>query len=129
MTNVEQVVDVVVIGLGPGGEEVASRLADARLTVLGVERELVGGECPYWGCIPSKMIVRAAETLAEARRVHQLAGTAEVHHDYAPVARRIRAEATDNWDDSVAVRRFEKHGGRFVRGPGDVGGAAAGPGR
>jgi hypothetical protein len=42
---------------------VASRLADAGLTVLGVERELVGGECPYWGCIPSKMIVRGAETL------------------------------------------------------------------
>jgi pyruvate/2-oxoglutarate dehydrogenase complex dihydrolipoamide dehydrogenase (E3) component len=116
----EQTVDVVVIGLGPGGEEVASRLADAGLTVLGVERELVGGECPYWGCIPSKMIVRAAETLAEARRVHQLAGSAEVHPDYAPVARRIRAEATDNWDDTAAVRRFEKHGGRFVRGQATV---------
>lgn len=116
MTGIEQIVDVVVVGLGPGGEEVASRLADAGLTVLGVERELVGGECPYWGCVPSKMIVRAAETLAEARRVHQLAGAAQVYPDYAPVARRIRSEATDNWDDTVAVRRFEKHGGRFVRG-------------
>ncbi|MGH3776977.1 MAG: FAD-dependent oxidoreductase [Pseudonocardiaceae bacterium] len=109
-------VDVVVIGLGPGGEEVANRLVDAGLTVLGVERELVGGECPYWGCIPSKMMVRAAETLTEARRVHQLAGEAQVHPDYAPVARRIRADATDNWDDTVAVQRFEKRGGRFVRG-------------
>lgn len=116
MTGIEQTVDVVVVGLGPGGEEVASRLADAGLTVLGVERELVGGECPYWGCVPSKMIVRAVETLAEARRVHQLAGAAQVYPDYAPVARRIRSEATDNWDDTVAVRRFEKHGGRFVRG-------------
>jgi len=116
VTGIEQTVDVVVIGLGPGGEEVASRLADAGLTVLGVERELVGGECPYWGCVPSKMIVRAAETLAEARRVHQLAGAAHVYPDYAPVAGRIRSEATDNWDDTVAVRRFEKHGGRFVRG-------------
>lgn len=64
MTGIEQTADVVVIGLGPGGEEVASRLADAGLTVVGVERELVGGECQYWGCIPSKMMVRAAETLA-----------------------------------------------------------------
>lgn len=116
MTGIAQDVDVVVIGLGPGGEEVASRLADAGLTVLGVERDLVGGECPYWGCIPSKMIVRGAEALAEAGRVGQLAGTAQVHPDYAPVAHRIRAEATDNWDDTVAVQRFEKHGGRFIRG-------------
>src|SRR5947209_13620872 len=116
VTDIEQAVDVVVIGLGPGGEELASRLADAGLTVLGVERELVGGECPYWGCIPSKMIVRGAETLAEARRVDQLAGAAQVHPNYAPVARRIRAEATDDWDDTVAVQRFEKHGGRFIRG-------------
>lgn len=116
MADIEQTVDVVVIGLGPGGEEVASRLAEAGLTVLGVERDLVGGECPYWGCIPSKMIVRGAETLAEARRVEKLAGTAQVHPDYTPVARRIRSEATDNWDDTVAVQRFEKRGGRFVRG-------------
>jgi pyruvate/2-oxoglutarate dehydrogenase complex dihydrolipoamide dehydrogenase (E3) component len=116
VTDIEQAVDVVVIGLGPGGEEVASRLADAGLTVLGVERDLVGGECPYWGCIPSKMMVRGAETLAEARRVDQLAGAAQVQPDYAPVAHRIRAEATDNWDDTVAVRRFEKRGGRFIRG-------------
>lgn len=86
VTDIEQAVDVVVIGLGPGpgGEEVASRLADAGLTVLGIERELVGGECPYGGCVPSKMIVRGAETLAEARRVDQLAGIAQVHPDYAP---------------------------------------------
>jgi pyruvate/2-oxoglutarate dehydrogenase complex dihydrolipoamide dehydrogenase (E3) component len=116
VTGIEHALDVVVIGLGPGGEEVASRLADAGLAVLGVERELVGGECPYWGCIPSKMIVRATETLAEARRVNRLAGTAQVHPDYGPVARRIRSDATDNWDDSVAVARFEKRGGRFIRG-------------
>ena len=116
VTDIEQAVDVVVIGLGPAGEEVASRLADAGLTVLGIERDLVGGECPYWGCIPSKMMVRGAETLAEARLVNQLAGAAQVQPDYAPVAHRIRAEATDNWDDTVAVRRFEKRGGRFIRG-------------
>ncbi len=94
----------------------ASRLAEAGLVVVGIERELVGGECPYWGCIPSKMIVRAAEALAEAGRVDQLAGVARVHADYTPVARRIRSEATDDWDDTAAVQRFEKPGGRFIRG-------------
>jgi len=109
-------VDVVVVGLGPGGEEVAGRLASAGLDVVGIDAELVGGECPYWGCIPSKMMIRAANLLAEAGRVDTLAGTASVVPDWAPVARRIRDEATDDWDDSVAVERFEGKGGRFVRG-------------
>ncbi|MEV4479887.1 dihydrolipoyl dehydrogenase family protein [Micromonospora coxensis] len=111
-----EIVDVVVVGLGVGGEEVAGRLAEAGLTVVGVERNLVGGECPYWGCIPSKMMIRAANALAEARRVDQLAGTADVRPDWAPVAKRIREEATDTWDDRVAVDRFTGKGGRFLRG-------------
>ena len=53
-------VDVVVIGMGVGGEEVAGRLAQAGLAVVGVEDRLVGGECPYWGCVPTKMMIRAA---------------------------------------------------------------------
>jgi pyruvate/2-oxoglutarate dehydrogenase complex dihydrolipoamide dehydrogenase (E3) component len=118
-------VDVVVIGLGPGGEEVAGRLADAGLVVVGIEQHLVGGECPYYGCVPSKMMVRAADLLAEARRVAGMAGTATVTPDFAPVARRIRTEATDDWNDRVAVERFEKRGGRFVRGRGVL----DGPGR
>ncbi|MCX4387411.1 FAD-dependent oxidoreductase [Micromonospora peucetia] len=111
-----ELVDVVVVGLGVGGEEVAGRLAEAGLTVVGVERDLVGGECPYWGCVPSKMMIRAANAIAEARRVDGLAGSAEVRPDWAPVARRIREEATDTWDDTVAVERFTGRGGRFVRG-------------
>ncbi|WP_405428403.1 dihydrolipoyl dehydrogenase family protein [Micromonospora sp. NBC_00617] len=120
-----ELVDVVVVGLGVGGEEVAGRLAEAGLTVVGVERDLVGGECPYWGCIPSKMMIRAANALAEARRVDGLAGTAQVRPDWAPVAKRIREEATDSWDDKVAVERFTGKGGRFVRGSGRL----DGPGR
>jgi pyruvate/2-oxoglutarate dehydrogenase complex dihydrolipoamide dehydrogenase (E3) component len=111
-------VDVVVIGLGVGGEEVAGRLAEAGLTVVGIEDRLVGGECPYWGCIPSKMMIRAANLLAEGRRVDGMAGSAQVSPDWAPVARRIRDEATDNWNDQVAVDRFTGKGGRFVRGRG-----------
>jgi pyruvate/2-oxoglutarate dehydrogenase complex dihydrolipoamide dehydrogenase (E3) component len=108
--------DVVVIGMGPGGEEVAGSLAAAGLSVVGIERELLGGECPYWGCIPSKMMIRAADLLAEARRIPGMAGASTVSPDWAPVARRIREQATDSWDDRVAVARFEGKGGRFIRG-------------
>ncbi|HUE58098.1 MAG TPA: NAD(P)/FAD-dependent oxidoreductase [Acidimicrobiales bacterium] len=117
--------DAVVIGMGPGGEEVAGRLAEAGLDVVGIEKELVGGECPYWGCVPSKMMIRAANLLAEARRIPGIAGQAAVSPDWGPVAARIRDEATDNWNDKVAVDRFESKGGRFVRGEGCL----IGPGR
>jgi pyruvate/2-oxoglutarate dehydrogenase complex dihydrolipoamide dehydrogenase (E3) component len=109
-------VDVIVVGLGPGGEEVAGRLAEDGLTVVGIEAELVGGECPYWGCIPSKMMVRAADLLAEGRRIPGMAGLSVITPDWAPVARRIRDEATDWWNDKVAVDRFEGKGGHFIRG-------------
>ncbi|MGH8981560.1 MAG: dihydrolipoyl dehydrogenase family protein [Acidimicrobiales bacterium] len=108
--------DVIVVGLGVGGEDVAGRLAAAGLDVLGIEARLVGGECPYWACVPTKMMVRAAGSLAEAHRVDRLAGHAVVTPDWAPVAARIREEATDDWDDKVAVERFRSKGGRFVRG-------------
>lgn len=64
----EQQADLIVIGMGVGGEEVAGRAVEAGMEVLGIERKLVGGECPYWGCIPSKIIVRAGNALAEASR-------------------------------------------------------------
>jgi pyruvate/2-oxoglutarate dehydrogenase complex dihydrolipoamide dehydrogenase (E3) component len=118
-------VDVVVIGLGPGGEEVATRLADAQFAVVGIEQHLVGGECPYYGCVPSKMMVRAADLLAEARRVEGMAGHTTVTPDFTPVARRIRKEATDDWNDRVAVERLERHGARVLRGRGVL----DGPGR
>ena len=112
--------DIVVIGMGPGGEDAAGRLAEAGLHVTGVEARLVGGECPYWGCVPSKMMIRAASLLAEARRIPGLAGTSTVSPDWGPVARRIRDEATDSWDDKVAVDRFTGKGGHFVRGRGRI---------
>jgi pyruvate/2-oxoglutarate dehydrogenase complex dihydrolipoamide dehydrogenase (E3) component len=117
--------DVVVIGLGVGGEHVAERLAEEGLDVVGVEAELVGGECPYWGCVPSKMMIRAGNLLAEARRVPGMAGSAEVRPDWGPVADRIRDEATDDWNDQVAVDRFTGKGGTFVRGRATL----TGPGR
>ncbi len=112
--------DVIVIGLGPAGEVVGGDLGEAGLNVVGIEASLVGGECPYWGCIPSKMMIRAANSLAEVGRVEGLAGTASATPDWGPVAARIREQATDNWNDQVAVDRFVGKGGTFVRGRGVI---------
>jgi pyruvate/2-oxoglutarate dehydrogenase complex dihydrolipoamide dehydrogenase (E3) component len=116
-------IDVAVIGLGPGGEHVAAQLAQAGLSVLGVEKHLVGGECPYYGCVPTKMMIRAADALAEARRVPTLGGSVDVTPDWTTVAKRISDEATDAWNDQVAVDRLIDNGGRFSRGHGRLAGS------
>ncbi|MGH3628254.1 MAG: FAD-dependent oxidoreductase, partial [Sciscionella sp.] len=105
-------VDAIVIGMGPGGEAVAGALAEAGLEMVGIESHLVGGECPYYGCIPSKMMIRAADALAEGRRVPELAGASRIDPNFAPVATRIRREATTDWNDQIAVDRFTATGGR-----------------
>ncbi|MFC9972770.1 dihydrolipoyl dehydrogenase family protein [Spirillospora sp. NPDC127200] len=115
-----QDVDVVVIGLGPGGENAAGLLADAGLSVVGVEARLVGGECPYYACVPTKMMVRAAELLADGRRIPGMAGDATVRADWGPVAARIRDEATSDWDDKAAVDRLTGRGATVVRGRGRI---------
>ncbi|MDX6434333.1 MAG: hypothetical protein QOE54_6699 [Streptosporangiaceae bacterium] len=116
-------VDVILIGMGPGGEDAAEKLAEAGLVVAGVEARLVGGECPYFGCVPTKMMVRAAGVLAEGRRIPDFAGDAAVRPDWAPVARRIRSEATNDWDDKTAADRFTGKGGLLFRGRGRITGA------
>ena len=68
--------DVVVIGLGPGGEYAAGTMAEAGLHVTGVESRLVGGECPYYGCVPSKMMIRAANLIAAYQTFHRAIGDA-----------------------------------------------------
>lgn len=115
-------VDVVVLGLGPGGEYAAQKLAEAGLEVVGVEQDLVGGECPFFGCIPSKMMIRAADSLAEARRAGELGGRVDVRADWGLVARRIDKQATNHWDDRAHVTRLEEAGVRIVRGHGRLDG-------
>jgi len=109
-------VDVVVVGLGPGGESLAGRLAQAGLSVVGVDRHLVGGECPYYGCIPSKMMIRAADVLAEGRRIPDFAGSSVVTSEWKPVHARIRDEATADWNDQAAVDRLSDAGVTVVHG-------------
>ncbi len=109
-------VDVVVIGVGPGGEAVATKLAQAGLQVVAADEHLVGGECPYYGCVPSKMMIRAGNLLAEGRRIPEMAGSSEVDPDWSAVAKRIAEEATDHWNDQVAVDRLEDNGVSFARG-------------
>jgi pyruvate/2-oxoglutarate dehydrogenase complex dihydrolipoamide dehydrogenase (E3) component len=112
--------DVIVLGVGTCGEDLSLRLLGAGVSVIGIEASLVGGECAYWACLPSKMMIRAATALQEARRVDGLAGSAEVTPDWNPVAARIRIEATGGWDDSIAVKRFENNGGRLIHGRGKL---------
>jgi pyruvate/2-oxoglutarate dehydrogenase complex dihydrolipoamide dehydrogenase (E3) component len=116
--------DVVVLGMGPGGEDVAGRLAQAGLDVVGVEPDLVGGECPYWGCVPSKTMLRAAHLLAEARRVRGMAGDAVVRPDWARwpsgSARRRPTAGTTRWPWTASRARaagsFEARAEWSVRG-------------
>ncbi|MEP6477524.1 MAG: NAD(P)/FAD-dependent oxidoreductase [Actinomycetota bacterium] len=107
--------DLIVVGLGPGGEEVAQRAAEAGLDVLAIDRRLVGGECPYWGCIPSKVMARAGNSLAEASRAIGLAGDGTMTPAWSKLAGRVR-EVTRNWDDTVALQRHLDRGETFVRG-------------
>jgi pyruvate/2-oxoglutarate dehydrogenase complex dihydrolipoamide dehydrogenase (E3) component len=98
--------DVVVLGVGTSGEDLALQLASSGLDVIGVTDELVGGECAYWACVPSKMMTRAANLLTEARRADGSAGHTSVTPDWSMVARRVREEAAGGWDDAPAQARF-----------------------
>jgi pyruvate/2-oxoglutarate dehydrogenase complex dihydrolipoamide dehydrogenase (E3) component len=103
-------VDVIVLGVGTCGEDLSLRLLGAGLGVVGIEEALLGGECAYWACLPSKMMIRAANILQEARRVEGKAGHVEVTPSWDLMAKRVRTEVTGGWDDSYAVKRFTSRG-------------------
>lgn len=112
--------DVVVLGMGTCGEDAALRMLAAGLDVVGVEARLIGGECPFWACLPSKFMIRSANLLTEARRADGKVGEVSVTPDWGVVASRVRSEVTGSWEDSAGVERFQSKGGRFVRGWGKI---------
>jgi pyruvate/2-oxoglutarate dehydrogenase complex dihydrolipoamide dehydrogenase (E3) component len=113
--------DVIIIGMGVGGEAAAGRLLDAGRRVAVIERELIGGECAYWACIPSKTLLRAPEVRAEAARAAGVTTPAIVwpelrdYHDY--MVRHL--------DDTAQVTGYEQAGATVIKGPARL----AGPGR
>ena len=113
--------DVIVIGAGPAGENAAGRCADGGLAVAIVERELVGGECSYWGCMPSKALLRPGDVVAAARRVP---GAAEAVTGAIDVDAALawRDSITGNWDDSGQLPWLEERHVTLVRGAGRLAG-------
>ena len=113
--------DVVVIGAGPAGEHAVGRMLKGGMKVALVERELIGGECSAWACIPTKALLRPPEARAEARNVW---GVSEPTFDWAQI-RDYRNYMTRNWTDDKQVEGYVDKGVHVVKAAGRI----AGPGR
>jgi pyruvate/2-oxoglutarate dehydrogenase complex dihydrolipoamide dehydrogenase (E3) component len=117
----ERAFDAIVLGAGPAGEVVAGRLADGGFSVAVVEPHLVGGECSFYACMPSKALLRPGELIAEARRVPGAAEAVTGELDVAAVLAR-RDEVIHDLDDSSQLPWLQDKGIELVRGEGRIDG-------
>lgn len=117
----DEAYDVIVLGAGPTGENVADRAHAAGLSTVIVESELVGGECSYWACVPSKALLRPVTTRSEARRVPGIKDAVDVPLD-APAILAHRDAIVSHWKDDGQVRWLDSAGLDLVRGQGRLAG-------
>ncbi len=108
--------DAVVLGMGPGGEVTSGRLLEAGKRVAVVERELIGGECAYWACIPTKTLLRPTEARSAAARS---AGLGRPHLDWAAVAD-YRDDMVRHLDDAAQVESYDDQGAKVVKAAGRI---------
>jgi dihydrolipoamide dehydrogenase len=121
MSGAENTYDVVVLGAGSTGENLADIVVRGGLSAVLVESELVGGECSYWACMPSKTLLRGTEVLAEARAVDGAAQAVTGEQDVAATLAR-RDSFTHHWDDGSQVEWVHRSGIDLVRGAGRLAG-------
>jgi dihydrolipoamide dehydrogenase len=121
VATAEQTYDVIVLGAGSTGENVADIAVRGGLSAVLVESELVGGECSYWACMPSKTLLRGSEALAAARAVRGAAEAVTGEQDVAATLAR-RDDMTSHWDDSGQVHWVDGAGIGLVRGHGRLAG-------
>src|SRR5258707_8684548 len=108
--------DAIVIGAGPAGEVCSGRLGEAGLSVAVVEKHLVGGECSFYGCMPSKALLRPEEAIAEARRIPGAREAVTGGLDVEAVLRR-RDQGVHGWGDSRMLPWLGQRGGTIVPRP------------
>jgi dihydrolipoamide dehydrogenase len=117
----EQIYDIVVIGSGPSGREFSLHSTKNGFSVALIESELVGGDCAYWSCVPSKALLRPPEALTEARQVDGALQAAVGNLGVESVLRR-RDFYVDNWDDHNLTKMMEEGGVHIIRGHGRLDG-------
>jgi pyruvate/2-oxoglutarate dehydrogenase complex dihydrolipoamide dehydrogenase (E3) component len=111
--------DAIVIGAGPAGEVCSAKLAAGGMRVACAESELVAGECSYWGCMPSKTLLRPPEALAAARRAPGADAAITGEIDPAAVFA-FRDFMVDDWDDTEHAKWLEDNGVELLRGEGRI---------